>query len=212
MCMLIHHPANATPFSRAEIKDFNVRNPHGFGAMWRTPSGEIHARKGMISPDRQWQLYQSLLANGCSEMALHWRYATAGRVCVDNCHPIEVRDDALVMHNGARIGPSTAEESDSVVFAHNVLARCLPKVGGATRHPKFVKALEDRIGGGNRLIIWHRDNPKPVVIGEAQGLWHRGRWYSNTYAWSVPNDAMKPAPRVMNGGRNWQTIDRFWAR
>src|SRR5579863_3920552 len=100
MCMLIHHPATALHFTRADFDDFNRRNPHGFGVMWRTPTGLINARKGLISPPRQWQLYQSLVANGCAEMVLHWRFATAGAVGVDNCHPIPVRDDALMMHNG----------------------------------------------------------------------------------------------------------------
>ena len=28
-----------------------------------------------------------------------------------------------------------------------------------------------------------------MIIGEDRGLWWRGRWYSNLYAWTVPAEA-----------------------
>ncbi|HLZ08125.1 MAG TPA: hypothetical protein VKT80_06010, partial [Chloroflexota bacterium] len=49
--------------------------------------------------------------------------------------------------------------------------------------------IEKDIGSGNRFLLWHRDMDSPVIAGEDRGLWHKGRWYSNTYAWSSPRPA-----------------------
>ena len=190
MCMLIHHPANAEPFTREEFEDFHARSPHGFGAMWRTPLGELHSRKGLMRSGESWQLYRSLIANGCPEMVLHWRYRTAGPVNEANCHPIEVPGTrVLMMHNGAMIGPSTSTKSDSVVFAESVMPDVIRAGDWSVRHPEMTPYLERQFGG-NRLILWDQDEATPVIVGEDTGLWWKGRWMSNTYAWTVPNEAM----------------------
>lgn len=188
-CMMIVHPPDAQPFTRVEFEDFDRRNPNGFGAIWRTPTGAINAHKGMIGVGRQWQLYRSLIANGCEEMVLHWRYATAGARNAANCHPFEVNDDVLLMHNGVLSHRSTSEFSDTWCFVVDVIRPALTRDPRALWSERWHRSMAQRIGGGNKLVLWHRDEPRPVIIGEDRGLWYRGRWMSNTYAWTVPADA-----------------------
>lgn len=199
MCMLVHHPETAEPFERDNFIDINRRNPHGFGLIWRSPSGEVRSKRGLLDLNEQWTMYRTLYANGCREMVLHWRYRTAGPVNEANCHPIVVpKTPVLMMHNGACIGPSTHNKSDSVVFAERILS---PLFEGSTEdldHPTTVAWLEQRIGNGNRLILWDRERPIPTIVGEKTGLWWKGRWYSNTYAWTVPAEAQVVRPRF-----NW---------
>lgn len=199
MCMLIYHPAGARAFTREEFVDFNRKNPHGFGAMWRTRSGRISGKKGLVDVDTQWKLYCDLRKRGIKTMALHWRFATAGTVGVDNCHPIYVRDEVYMMHNGANIGPARDGKSDSVCFAEDVLAPKLPRSARGIRAKRHVAELTSTIGHGNRLIIWHADDDRPVIIGEHRGLWHRGRWYSNEYAWDVNRFGPEPKPAKVYG-------------
>ena len=207
MCMMIYHPAAAQPFTREEFDDFNVKNPHGFGAMWRTPKGNINGRKGLLPVGEQWQLYRTLLARGITTMALHWRFATAGRVDVGNCHPIAVRGDVLMMHNGACIGPARDGKSDSVCFGEDVLAPKLPTTARGLRAKQHVRELTARIGTGNRLVLWHGDASTPVIIGEERGVWHRGRWYSNEYAWDVDRFGPRKLRQPNYSKLGWTPID-----
>lgn len=187
MCMLIWHPANAEAFDRAEWQDFHRINRNGFGLAWRAPSGEVRWKKGLMSSAESWQLYRVLLGNGCQAMALHWRMATAGdRNSYGNCHPIEVNRGALMLHNGAWIGPSTKEHSDSVVFARDRLGPAMERNSNWAKDGEWLDRLERHIGSGNKLILWDRLEETPVIVGEKSGVWWRGRWYSNTYAWTAP--------------------------
>lgn len=193
MCMLIHHPATATPFTRAEFADFNRRNGNGFGAMWRTPTGEVHHRKGMLDLGQQWQLYRSLLENGCRELTLHWRFATSGPRDYHNCHPMTLAGDTLLMHNGVLRHRSTRDLSDTWCFALDVLEPALRRDSRAPYDRRFAARLAVRIGASNKLVLWHREEPEPVVIGRQHGVTYRGRWYSNTYAWTVPDELRPPS-------------------
>ena len=60
MCMLIWHPKDAEPFTRAEFADFHRRNPHGWGAAW---IGALHfaisSGRPLISIDI-WAIYLPL--------------------------------------------------------------------------------------------------------------------------------------------------------
>src|SRR5579859_7149367 len=126
-CMMIYHPENARPFSRTEFADFWTKNRNGFGAIWRAPSGEIRWRKGLDGRADAWKLYQSLLANGCREMALHWRLSTSGPINWENCHPFEVTDDILLMHNGVLSHRSTKTHSDTRCYIDDKLNRPLSR-------------------------------------------------------------------------------------
>lgn len=193
MCMLIFHPATAKPFSRAEWFDFHERNPHGFGAIWRAPGGEVRWKKGLMRPEETWTLYRALYANGCREAVFHWRFRTAGPVNVENCHPLVAAGDVLVAHNGANIGRSTAEKSDTACFVEDWLDRPLTIDPTLVHHRPWVERLDRQIGSGNKVILWWRGARSPVVVGEDRGLWYRERWYSNTYAWSAPAAATRSA-------------------
>lgn len=205
MCMLIHHPESAEPFERADFADIFAHAPDGFGVIWRSPSGIVRSRRGLLDLNEQWTMYRTLYANGCREMVLHWRFRTRGPVDYANCHPIAVPGTRVLMaHNGASIGPSTADKSDSAVFAEKVLAEVVRACDWSIRHESLVPWLENNIGAGNKLVLWDRDEPTPVIVNERTGLWYRGRWYSNTYSWSVPEDAF---PRHASAFRSYRKLD-----
>lgn len=140
--------------------------------------------------EETWPMYRRLLENGCREMVLHWRFATSAAVNIHNCHPIRV-GDLLMMHNGVLAHRHTATHSDTRCFARDVLEPDLEDFPDLIHDKKWVKRLEQSIGAGNKLVFWHPDDDKPVIVGEKRGLWHKGRWYSNTYAWSVPRELVE---------------------
>ena len=184
MCMLIHHPPNAARFTRAEFDDIYSKNKAGFGIIWRWPTtNKVSYEKGLWSPDRIWSTYDALYDHGAREFVLHWRQRTSGPVDLTNTHPFETIRGILVAHNGVLQHRSTKNESDTRCFIKDVLAPALRASRPSDR--QFIRWLEDRIGSGNRIILWPR-NQGPVIAGKSLGLTHKGRWYSNTYAWSAP--------------------------
>lgn len=191
MCMLIHHPEGARPFAKAEFLDFNRRNPHGFGLIWLAPTGRVRAKKGLYTIDQQWEIYRKLLGEGVREMVLHWRFRTSGPISKELCHPFKATPDVLVMHNGVLQHRSTPTESDTMCFIADVITPLLKDDPDAYYDRRVTDWLAGKIGSGNKLVMWKQGDPEPVIIGMNRGLWHKGRWMSNTYAWTMPPMAQK---------------------
>jgi hypothetical protein len=192
MCMLIYHPKDAEPFARSEFADFHRRNPHGFGAAWiGVDDGELRYAKGLETLDAQWKRYRELLDMSTGDILLHWRLRTSGPVAPANCHPFVANDTTLVFHNGILSWRSTAEMSDTQCFIADHLEPALRKRRSGKVTKKLHRSLAAKIGTGNKLALWTAGEKRPRIIGEFRGLWHRGRWYSNTYAWAMPFTAQQ---------------------
>lgn len=200
MCMLIHHPPDAEPFTRPEFADFHRKNPHGFGAAW-IEDGQLFYAKSMATLDESWARYEELRAKGVGEMVLHWRLRTSGPTSEKLCHPFLV-GSTLVFHNGVLDWRHTPEMSDTTCFIADYLGPALRRRRGRIS-TKFHRALAQKIGSGNKLALWTAGEAKPHIVGESRGLWYRGRWYSNTYAWTMPIDAR----RYQAAKRTYSSLD-----
>jgi len=204
MCMLIYHPKDAEPFTRTEFADFHQRNPNGFGAAWiGAADGELRYTKGLEPLDDQWKHYQELLKKSTGDIVLHWRLRTSGPVTPGACHPFVANDTTLVFHNGVLDWRSTAEMSDTQCFIADHLGPALRKRRSGRVTKKLHNSLVNTIGSGNKLALWTAGEKKPRIVGEFRGLWHRGRWYSNTYAWTMPYTAT----RVSTARRVYSSVD-----
>ena len=189
MCMLIFHPKTAEPFTRPEFADFHQRNPHGFGCAWiGAADGQLRYAKGLETLDDQWARYQELLRTSTADIVLHWRQRTSGPVAPANCHPFVANDTTLVFHNGVLSWRSTATMSDTQCFIADHLEPALQKRRSGRVTKKLHNSLVAKIGSGNKLALWTAGEKKPRLVGEFRGLWHRGRWMSNTYAWTMPQE------------------------
>lgn len=206
MCMLIYHPKNAEPFARSEFADFHRRNPNGFGAAWiGAADGELRYTKGLETLDDQWARYRELLETSTGDIVLHWRLRTSGPVTPGACHPFVANDTTLVFHNGILSWRSTAEMSDTQCFIADHLEPALRKRRSGKVTKKLHKALAATIGSGNKLALWTAGEKKPRIVGEHRGLWHRGRWMSNTYAWTLPRELTMQ--RVTTARRLYSSAD-----
>jgi hypothetical protein len=195
MCMMIHHPYQADRFSRAEFDDIYRKNRNGFGIIWRWPdSNVVSYEKGLWEPDRIWSTYDALYEHGVREMVLHWRFATSGARDLANVHPFETTGNVLVSHNGVLQHRSSNEKSDTRFFIEDVLEPALRADPRALKKPAFIGWLAGRIDSSNKLILWPRSDLEPTVVGLNRGVAYRGRWYSNTYAWSAPREVWMTQP------------------
>lgn len=58
-------------------------------------------------------------------VAIHFRMATHGSVCVNNCHPFSYKGEVFMMHNGVLPIKSVGDRTDSEIYLRRVGARLL---------------------------------------------------------------------------------------
>lgn len=112
-------------------------------------------------------------------MLVHMRIRTSGTTGPKNTHPFRVKGGAMI-HNGImftpagkRIGNPNDERSDTRVFCedlHNILELDSVK--------KAAEGIHAAIGRGNKLCFLY-DGGETFIIGEDNGMWDKGIWYSN---------------------------------
>lgn len=191
MCLLLWHPWDAEPLTKEEFADFHQRNPHGFGMAWVGADNQLRYVKSMATVDQSWAEYEARRADGVTAMLLHWRLRTSGPTNAAQCHPFVAAGDTLVFHNGVLAWRHTAKLSDTQCFIADHLGPDLERRRNLRNH-KWQRRLERKIGSGNKLALWRAGDKLPVLIGEHRGVWYRGRWMSNTYAWTVPAELKRP--------------------
>ncbi|HXJ70006.1 MAG TPA: hypothetical protein VNM39_13940, partial [Verrucomicrobiae bacterium] len=165
--------------------------------------GELRYAKGLETLDAQWARYQELRETSTGDLVLHWRLRTSGPVTPGACHPFVANDTTLVFHNGVLSWRNTAELSDTQCFIADHLEPQLRKRRSGKVTKKLHRSLVSKIGSGNKLVLWTAGEKRPRIIGEFRGLWYRGRWFSNTYAWTVPPEAR----RITTTRRLYSSLD-----
>lgn len=191
MCLIIVHPAGHT-LSRAEFADIYERNADGFGIM-TAHAGTLHTYRTVGTLEDARALYDRHAAGRAS--VLHWRYATHGTVTLDNAHPFTLTRDVAFVHNGMlSVGTPDAESSDTAHMARLVLAPIARDNPASLFTDEMRAVLSPLVGKGNKLVVMDRTGAVSI-FNRAQGVDHRGRWYSNTYAWSAPAALLHRATR-----------------
>lgn len=183
MCLIITQPAGHT-LSRSHLLDIHARNGDGFGIM-RAIDGTLHTWRTVGDVDDVLELYHAHAAGHAC--VLHWRMATHGAVNLENAHPFRLTRDIAVVHNGVlTIGTPTKGKSDTWHFAKHVLAPMARDNGEALFSPDTLELLGGMIGSSNKLVFQHADG-RVAIVNKHVGIEHKGRWYSNTYAWDAPS-------------------------
>jgi hypothetical protein len=185
MCLIIHKPAG-TEIPRWVIDSALESNPDGFGIMaegysnkWRNITG-----KNAEAKLRELQEY---------ELAVHFRWATDGKVTKRNAHPFKVKGGSYLMHNGILSKYRTSRtdtDSDTKRFVDTF---CNPQVQQHGSIP--TAALESEIEG-SAICLMLPDG----IIKRYGGGWsnHFDLWFSNEYAWDAPGKYSKGYARYID--------------
>ena len=191
MCLIIHQPSGHT-LSRRDFTDIAERNPDGFGIM-TAHDGVLKTFRTLGSIDDAFALYVRHASGRAS--VLHWRYATHGTVTLDNVHPFKLTNDIAFVHNGMlSCGTPQSAQSDTAHLARTVLAPIARDNPRALFTSELRAVLSPLIGTGNKLAVM--DNHGNVsIFNRASGMDHKGRWYSNAYAWNAPTRVVSPYHR-----------------
>lgn len=187
MCLIIYSPTgNLVP--QAHFMTGAKDNDDGIGVMSTEGVEKFIGRK---RTRRAWRYVRSLADKGLPH-AVHFRFATHGRVGNANTHPINIPDSTVyMMHNGVLWTAVTATEeaSDTAIFARSVMPIYLDmmQTGQEWKRPLEMEAAS------NRILLMDIETGSVDLINEHLGDWVAGFWYSNLY--SMPWADLPPAYR-----------------
>jgi hypothetical protein len=103
-------------------------------------------------------------------------------------HPFEISKDLLMVHNGVLPGGNN-RESDTAQFVREVLKPLLGQ--DYTRlYDRRVREYLSELVVGSALVFLDRDGVV-TVLGN-KGVEWEGCWYSNMYAWTLPEELGGP--------------------
>lgn len=182
MCIIIQQPEGHS-FLDEDIRDFYEHNPHGFGIMHHDGRQTRTGRWLVRDADDAVRLYRRY-ADGRA-CVLHYRWATHGPKTKDMAHPFRVGPTVHVVHNGVLRGWGSAHESDTAHYVREVLAPTVGVDPGILEHQRFRRELEANVRGSSLVFM---DAGGRVTRVGSDGVDYDGCWYSNTYAWTHPDD------------------------
>ena len=191
MCLIIVQPAGHT-LSRAEFADIFARNEDGFGIM-TARGGKLETYRTIGGLEDARKLYDRHAAGRAA--VLHWRYATHGTVTLENAHPFSLTPNVAFVHNGMlNVGTPEKDASDTSHMARYILAPIAFDDPDALFSSTMRAVLSPLIGAGNKFVVMNSEGAISI-FNRAAGVDYKGRWYSNTYAWSAPASLLPPSTR-----------------
>lgn len=186
MCVIVVKP------SRSEITDQRMQqlkrcfqnNPDGAGLMFPTGSMVQIVKGFMEFEELRWWIDKRADLLASRQVVFHFRYATHGTVCEENCHPFPLSHDAMELnsiatladvafvHNGVIPGlfDPMGIDSDTCLFADRYLA----DVGNDVFQRRVRKWLHKEVPF-NKFVFM--SNTRLLLVGEFE---RDGNWrFSN---------------------------------
>lgn len=170
MCIAIMKP-KGIEISKEILKTCSEANKDGCGYAY-VKDKTIYIKKFMKFDD----FYKSYKEDkDYSNMLIHFRIATHGKVEVNNCHPFKLNDRMALIHNGVISGYGDREnKTDTKDFIDKVIGNISWKLW---KNPSYRELVGKAIGYSKLVILDINDNT--YIINENNGSWDEGVWYSN---------------------------------
>ena len=170
MCIAIVKPKEVE-ISKDILLTCSEANPDGMGFSF-IDNGQMYIKKFMD--------FNSFYKEFCkhknkSNMLIHFRIATHGKVELDNCHPFKLNNRMSLIHNGVISGYGDKEKkSDTKDFIDKVIGNISWK---EWKNPSYRELVGKAIGYSKLAILDITGNY--YIINENNGYWDNGIWYSN---------------------------------
>lgn len=174
MCIAILNPSGVT-LKKKVLKTCWDNNTDGAGMLY-LQNGVLTTYKEMDKFDDFYKHYEMVRKNyRNSQVVIHFRISTHGKVDLENCHPFMINEDWGFVHNGII---SNAERhvdySDTNMFNRNVLRKLPPD----WIHNEAMYELVSGYIGSSKLLFLNKDN-EAYIVNEDWGVWDLGCWFSN---------------------------------
>lgn len=175
MCIAILNP-NSVTLKKKVLKNCWDNNRDGAGLLYLA-NGVLTTHKEMKNFDSFYDHYAKVRKeHSKSQIVIHFRISTHGKVNETNCHPFIVDDKWGFVHNGIiYAAPKHNDFSDTYMFNEHILKK-LPEDW------MFNEAIYDLVQdyiGSSKLLFLNTDNDA-YIINEEAGVWDLGCWFSNT--------------------------------
>jgi hypothetical protein len=174
MCIAILNPEDVT-LDKSVLRTCWDNNTDGAGMLY-LDGGVLKIHKEMTKFDSFYDEYLRIRsAHKDSQVVIHFRISTHGKVNETNCHPFIVDDYWGFVHNGIiSNAPHHNDYSDTYMFNQEILQK-LPKDW------MFNDAIYELIVGyigSSKLVFLNTDN-EAYIVNEDMGVWDLGCWFSN---------------------------------
>lgn len=186
MCVIIVKPAGKPIPSEQELKAAQACNPHGCGFV-----SDKHSYKGLSFTKFMRELRRVEPWETC---VIHFRYATHGPVCVENCHPF-CKNGIYFAHNGILpVAPLPGRTDSETAF----LGYLYPAADRSGLDSEELESRVHRILGGSRFAFFRDGQLRLFGDFEQVGDY----LYSNTRHLSL----MDSAPQAdTSGDISWES-------
>jgi hypothetical protein len=178
MCLIIYAP-KGQHVRREHFYKASQDNNDGIGIMSMDGIEKFLGRK----KTKRAYAYARSLADAGVPYAVHFRYATHGRVSRENTHPFEIPGTPYyMMHNGIlwTHKDATEDRSDTAIFAQDIMPIYMDwKDSDDHAGWKETLCLE---ADYSRLVLLDSNTGKFEIVNEKLGDWFGGLWFSNLYS------------------------------
>lgn len=189
MCRILFKRDNSALFNKQELEDSYKLNSDGTGLIYFDPADEqLHVQKFIKGTDFE-EIYKYVQQveqkKNIKNIGIHFRFGTGGGLGIDQVHPIQVKDDMWIMHNGVSgtFDVDNANASDTQWMAYWLKNNNFHLEN--LKDPKAQK-IYNNIFSGNKVLVFEKDQYK--FINEDLGNWDKdGIWRSwnagSYYGW-----------------------------
>lgn len=182
MCIAILCKAG-TQLPKGDAEESHAMNRNGGGFAYVDEHGKVVAKKGFFAFDKFWEAYEEAFkAYGKdSPFLVHFRIATAGKICDENCHPFILKEgNAALIHNGMLWSGSMHDAlSDTAKFAKET-ADLLSD--SERMNVGMVSSISKIVGATNKIVLLYADRTFKIINEDGYGAhWNTDKtiWYSN---------------------------------
>lgn len=196
MCIAIYHPAgHVLPDHTLENCFENNGDGCGFAYVNEDNKGvkRMMIKKTLDFPTFLRQYQRATRVNPESPFLLHFRIRTHGATDKSNCHPFQIDDDHVFVHNGIIGGMTVSQQlSDTQMFNIDYLQH----LEADWMRNEGVTRLIEKVINNSKLIVLNKDLDV-MIYNETKGDWVGDCWFSNdSYKKRVPYKS------------NWQAANR----
>lgn len=175
MCIAIANKNSKLIDEKTFITCWNA-NEDGFG-MASIYKGKIVIDKEINSVKLAYEIYKNafMTRDKKTDVILHFRISTSGKIDIDNCHPFFVNKNFAMCHNGVLSIKTTEKKNDTRIFIDCILN----KLPNDFPYIQAYKNLIQMAIGSNKFLFLDRKG-KCIIFNESLGIQEDGNWYSNS--------------------------------
>jgi predicted glutamine amidotransferase len=177
MCIAILNPSNVI-LEKETLKNCWENNGDGAGLLW-VDNGKLKSYKAMVDFEKLYNKYLEIRKSRYtkeSQVVIHFRISTHGKVNRTNCHPFIVNEKLGFVHNGIISKVERNDNFSDTYMFNEIFLKELPK--DFYKSGIYHDLIESYIGGSKLLFL--DTNNDAYIINESMGVWDMGCWFSNT--------------------------------